>query len=38
MNWKDLLLIFLVVLAAIVTHEQGIKPLLSKKSESEKAE
>jgi hypothetical protein len=31
MNWKDLLLVFLVVLAAIIAHDKAIKPLLEPK-------
>lgn len=33
MNWKDLLLLFLVVLAALVAHEKGIKPILEPKKQ-----
>ncbi|MFN3316026.1 MAG: hypothetical protein ACK40K_04380 [Raineya sp.] len=38
MNWKDLLLNFLVVLVAILAYEKGIKPLLEpqKTKEAEK--
>jgi hypothetical protein len=31
MNWKDLLLVFLVVLAAIIAHDKAIKPILEPK-------
>jgi hypothetical protein len=31
MNWKDLLLVFLVVLAAVIAHDKAIKPILEPK-------
>jgi hypothetical protein len=34
MNWKDLLLILLVVLAGVALYDKAIKPMLEPKKES----
>jgi hypothetical protein len=31
MNWKDLSLIFLVVVVAVLAYDKGIKPMLEPK-------
>jgi hypothetical protein len=38
MNWKDLLLVFLVVVAASLAYDKGVKPLLEPKKPANKAE
>lgn len=37
MNWKDLALIFLVVVAASVAYDKGIKALLEPKAKASEA-